>query len=83
MYSLFFLRRIGFIPDIFEKESGIRRVSDSTEWQQHRVRHLQGTAGNGGTEAYLEAAAIFTFKINAVLILTLRRAVGKKHKHNT
>lgn len=59
-----------YVPDISEQESSMHWVFNSTEWQQHRVRYLQGTTGNGGMEAYLEAA-IFRFKLNAVFILTL------------
>lgn len=55
-------------------------VLNSTEWQQHRVRHLQGMAGNGGMEVYLEAA-VFTLKLNAVLVLTLPQAVRQTHRH--
>lgn len=49
-------------------------VLNSTEWQQHRVRHLQGMTGNDGTETYLEAA-IFTLELNAVFIFTLSQVV--------
>lgn len=57
----------------------MRGVLNSTEWQQDRVRHLQGMTRNGGTEGYLEAA-VFTLKLNAVFILTLAKAIRQTHK---
>lgn len=69
-----FLLPNSYQPDIFEQEIGFGRVLNSAEWKQHGVRHLQGMAGDDGTETHLEAA-IFTLKLNAVFILTLYRAV--------
>lgn len=74
-------------PDISEPEGGACGVLNGTERQQHRVWDLQGVTGNDGTEAYLEAA-IFTMKLDAVLILTLCQIVrqtqgrGEDHRNN-
>lgn len=74
---LFCKTPLRFVPDVAEQEGGLGGVLNSTKWQQDGVGHLQGIAGNGGTEGHAEAA-VLALKFNVVFILTLAAAIRQE-----